>query len=774
MKPLKNFCTFGCLALAILLAAVEARGDAIFSGCSQSALIKAIATGGTVNYTQDCSLTLTNTIQITNSVIIDAAGHAASISGNNATRIFNIAPGVEVTLRGLTLTSGRATNNGGSAIFINSDATVTLVGCVLSANAVFGANGIPGNPGDDHTTKNGGDGGNGTAGTPGFGGAIFNQGTLAVYNCVFGTNTATGGIGGAGGDGGAGGGSFSFGGNGGTGAAGGAAAGAGIYNVGQLAVSNSAFSGNTVVGGTGGMGGVGGEADVAGRDAAGGAGGSGMGAGIYSEQPAAISSSTFSDNSSQGGNSASGGTDSNGDGTNGRNGASGLGGGICNFGFASVTNCTIFRNRVFGGSGGDGGIATGPLGFGGTGGNGGLGSGGGVYNLGNIVLVNCTLSTGGVTGGTNGVGGTGPVVGENGSRGAARGGNLANGGGSFQLLNTIIAAASPGTNAFGAFTDLGSNISSDKSIPFTGTSRKGLDPQLAALADNGGPTLTMAIPASSPARNAGAIDGAPNVDQRGVPRPNEGVPDIGAYETAGPIIVTQPHDVTVAPGKSATFSVVATGTTPLFYQWRFQAQNIPGATKASLTITNAQSTNQGLYGVFVSNPIGFVLSHSGLLTVGTAPSITNQTTNVITTVGSNALFSVSASSPLPLSYQWSFNGTNLAGATTNTLLLTNVQTNNAGTYSASVSNTIGTTTSSPMTLRVILPTGLTISGGASNALQLNLRGQSGLSYVVETKTNLTNTVWIPISTNTTATNGPLSLSLPQTNGPSGFFRLRIQ
>jgi hypothetical protein len=45
---------------------------------------------------------------------------------------------------------------------------------------------------------------------------------------------------------------------------------------------------------------------------------------------------------------------------------------------------------------------------------------------------------------------------------------------------------------------------------------------------NGGPTMTMAIPAGSPARDAGNASGAPALDQRGMPR--AGQVDIGAYE----------------------------------------------------------------------------------------------------------------------------------------------------------------------------------------------------------------------------------------------------
>ncbi|MFO1493690.1 MAG: choice-of-anchor Q domain-containing protein [Lysobacterales bacterium] len=60
-----------------------------------------------------------------------------------------------------------------------------------------------------------------------------------------------------------------------------------------------------------------------------------------------------------------------------------------------------------------------------------------------------------------------------------------------------------------------------------------LDALLSPLADNGGPTLTMALQSTSPAINAGTATGAPSVDQRGLPR--FGAVDIGAYEAQGGI-----------------------------------------------------------------------------------------------------------------------------------------------------------------------------------------------------------------------------------------------
>jgi pectate lyase len=82
-----------------------------------------------------------------------------------------------------------------------------------------------------------------------------------------------------------------------------------------------------------------------------------------------------------------------------------------------------------------------------------------------------------------------------------------------------------------------------------------------------------------------------------------------------PSITTQPASQTVNAGSSVTFSVVATGTAPLSYQWKFNGGNITGATSSSLTLNNVQSANAGSYTVLVSNSAGSVTSAAATLTV---------------------------------------------------------------------------------------------------------------------------------------------------------------
>ncbi|MBT1690522.1 PQQ-dependent sugar dehydrogenase [Dawidia soli] len=84
-----------------------------------------------------------------------------------------------------------------------------------------------------------------------------------------------------------------------------------------------------------------------------------------------------------------------------------------------------------------------------------------------------------------------------------------------------------------------------------------------------------------------------------------------------PAITTQPVSQTVTAGQSVTFSVTATGTAPLTYQWQRNNTNITGATGASYTIANVQASHAGTYRVIVSNAAGSATSNNATLTVGT-------------------------------------------------------------------------------------------------------------------------------------------------------------
>jgi len=160
-------------------------------------------------------------------------------------------------------------------------------------------------------------------------------------------------------------------------------------------------------------------------------------------------------------------------------------------------------------------------------------SGGGVFFAGTaMTMANVTLSanTAGGTGGGLFVG-AGVVVLTNltvaANSGSSAGGIFRNGGSLF-VRNTIV-SANNGGNCSGTILTQGNNLDSANTCSFSdGTDLRNTSAGLAALANNGGPTLTHALNGGSAAINAGTASSAPTTDQRGYAR--VGATDIGAFE----------------------------------------------------------------------------------------------------------------------------------------------------------------------------------------------------------------------------------------------------
>jgi alpha-tubulin suppressor-like RCC1 family protein len=82
-----------------------------------------------------------------------------------------------------------------------------------------------------------------------------------------------------------------------------------------------------------------------------------------------------------------------------------------------------------------------------------------------------------------------------------------------------------------------------------------------------------------------------------------------------PAITTQPSSSTVISGGAASFSVVASGTSPFAYQWKKDGSSISGATSSTYTIASTQTTDAGSYTVVVTNSAGSVTSNPIILTI---------------------------------------------------------------------------------------------------------------------------------------------------------------
>ncbi len=174
---------------------------------------------------------------------------------------------------------------------------------------------------------------------------------------------------------------------------------------------------------------------------------------------------------------------------------------------------------------------------------------------------------------------------------------------------------------------------------------------------------------------------------------------------AVPSFTLQPASQSVVVGQPASFSVTATGTPPLSYQWQKNNVNISGATSASYTTPATVSGDNGTtFRVIVSNSVGNVTSNAATLTVNAspvAPSISTQPANQTVTVGQTATFSVIAAGTAPLTYQWQKNNTNISGAASSSYTTpATVNGDNGATFRVIVSNSVTSITSNAATLTV--------------------------------------------------------------------------
>jgi len=185
-----------------------------------------------------------------------------------------------------------------------------------------------------------------------------------------------------------------------------------------------------------------------------------------------------------------------------------------------------------------------------------------------------------------------------------------------------------------------------------------------------------------------------------------------------PNITNQPQSQTKDEGETATFSVTATGTAPLSYQWYLNGSDISGATSSSFTTSSLTMSDDGNeYYCIVTNDYGSATSNTATLTVNSnnnPPQITAQPQSQTKTVGSSATFSVTATGTAPLSYQWYMNDTEISGATESSYTTPALTMSDDGsTYHCVVTNSAGSATSDNAVLTVTESSGsssITIDG----------------------------------------------------------------
>jgi hypothetical protein len=380
--------------------------------------------------------------------------------------------------------------------------------------------------------------------------------------------------------------------------------GGGIYNNGgTLAITNSAFSGNSADWG-GGIYSTAGALTITNSAFSGNNAPISAGGGIVNQfGTAVITNSVFSGNSAEDAagiynesgtlavmNSAFTG--------NTASGTSGSGGGIVNTsGTAGITNTTFFGNSAF--------------------------SGGGIVASGNTSTL--TTITNSTFSGNSAADDPFPFGG--GIRGAA---------GIMTLRNTIVANSTSGGNCSGAITNGGDNIDSGTTCGWGSTSgsMSSTNPLLGALASNGGPTQTFALLAGSPAIDGvtfNAPNSAPSTDQRGVARPQGGGYDIGAYEYVDTTKPTVNTFTVTTPSNSLNIPITA-----------FTASDDVGVTSYLIT-TSATVPAAGAAGWTGTAPTTYSVASDGSYTL--YPWAKDATGNVSLVFGSPCAVVVDTTKP---------------------------------------------------------------------------------------------------------------------------------
>ena len=212
----------------------------------------------------------------------------------------------------------------------------------------------------------------------------------------------------------------------------------------------------------------------------------------------------------------------------------------------------------------------------------------------------------------------------------------------------------------------------------------------------------------------------------------------GSYALATPeglSISSQPADQTVNAGQTATFSVAATGTGSISYQWRKDGNDIAGATQNSYSFAATSIDNDTVFAVAVSNASGTLLSNNASLWVLSAPAIRSQPAARTVTAGQTASFAVAATGTAPLTYQWRKNGSNISGATSSTYTTPGtVSGDNNAVFTVVVTNGRGTATSNSATL--------TVTNAAAGRYSLVANASGGTYALTEcVKDNNTGLVW---------------------------------
>lgn len=165
-----------------------------------------------------------------------------------------------------------------------------------------------------------------------------------------------------------------------------------------------------------------------------------------------------------------------------------------------------------------------------------------------------------------------------------------------------------------------------------------------------------------------------------------------------PEVTTQPANVRICEGSTASMTIVATGG-GLRYQWQASGVDIPGATGTSVTVPDVPANFNGAkVTCIVTNNCGNTTTNEALLTVDPKPFIVEQPSNKGVDFGGKLTLTVRADNAVR--YQWTLNGTDIPGATNATYEVRNVVMTDQGRYTVKITNDCGSVESQVAQIQV--------------------------------------------------------------------------
>lgn len=166
-----------------------------------------------------------------------------------------------------------------------------------------------------------------------------------------------------------------------------------------------------------------------------------------------------------------------------------------------------------------------------------------------------------------------------------------------------------------------------------------------------------------------------------------------------PSFITQPTSATVSEFTPVTLAVTVESTASVSYQWYRDEVAVPDATSASLELGAVSMGSAASYTVAATNSAGRAISFPSTLVVSpSAPVITMHPVSRLVSAGSTVTFTVASDGVAPFTFQWFKGEIPVPGATSDTLLIPNAQTANAGDYTVRVTNSYNTAISNVATL----------------------------------------------------------------------------